>query len=336
MTDLTGIYVGIVESNTDPEQLGRLQVRVPAVYGPDAAGQSIAAQDLPWAWAMGMPNGTNSQAGGMTWLPNAGDQVVVMFLDGEPEKPVWSWGPRTAQASVDYTFTNESGKKRPLVDYDDKGRLMTRKLLSVYDQNIIFTPVMLHLRSASGSFLELQSNDDYAMLSTALGYSFSAANATSAGTLDGTVTMRTASGSYFTLDDSITTALLYTTTLSVLATDVMFNTVDFDMMCTGACNAEFVGDTRWICANYRLGSAGEVKLHGTKALTLSSTSISTVGVTHLGKTTATDPVVRFSDLNQLCTWLLTHTHGNGNMGSPTTAPTQPLVTPSGSSQVFCV
>lgn len=90
--DLTGIYLGTVEKNNDPEGLGRLKVRVPMVYG--ILGGTVGAIPvdlLPWALPMGLPAGGSNASGGLSMLPDIGDQVAVQFLDGEPEKPTWQW-----------------------------------------------------------------------------------------------------------------------------------------------------------------------------------------------------------------------------------------------------
>ena len=86
-----GIYSGIVVDNADGRQLGRIKAQIPVVFGPTPNG-NIAVADLPWALPAGTPLGQTDQTGGVMWVPNLGDPVMIMFLDGEPEKPVWFWG----------------------------------------------------------------------------------------------------------------------------------------------------------------------------------------------------------------------------------------------------
>ena len=89
-------YAGVVESNQDPLELGRLKVRVPHVFGTSVSGAGyIGVNDLPWAMPVGMPAGGSEASGGFSLLPAIGDKVMVRFLDGEPEKPIWEWGMQT-------------------------------------------------------------------------------------------------------------------------------------------------------------------------------------------------------------------------------------------------
>lgn len=76
-----GIYRGIIVDNEDPEQLGRLIVKVPQVY----------ADEIPnyWAWSKGMFAGKGI---GFFAIPNVGDGVWISFENGDPRYPVWEYG----------------------------------------------------------------------------------------------------------------------------------------------------------------------------------------------------------------------------------------------------
>jgi len=126
--ELTGLYAGVVEENNDPEKLGRLKVRVPVVY---ADASSIGIDQLPWSLPRGMPFGAS---GGISFLPDKGDQVWVMFLDGEPEKPVWEWAMATrSTANATKLHQYEKGKPKRVAF------LRTGHLLEINDDGIILT-----------------------------------------------------------------------------------------------------------------------------------------------------------------------------------------------------
>lgn len=79
------IYKGVVESNEDPQFLGRLQVKIPSVHG----------DDVPTTWvpSKGMPSGVGI---GMFMVPQKGDIVWIQFEEGDPRFPVWDYGPWAA------------------------------------------------------------------------------------------------------------------------------------------------------------------------------------------------------------------------------------------------
>jgi len=74
-----GKYRGIVVDNADPEQLGRLRLRVPSVLG----------QDVVTGWALPcVPyGGENDQ--GMLFIPEVGAGAWVEFEEGDLEYPIW-------------------------------------------------------------------------------------------------------------------------------------------------------------------------------------------------------------------------------------------------------
>lgn len=71
---LWGKYRGFVVDRNDPKKLGRLRVRVPALFGPYPTG---------WAW----PCVSDWHA---LRIPPVGAGVWVEFESGDPSKPVWT------------------------------------------------------------------------------------------------------------------------------------------------------------------------------------------------------------------------------------------------------
>jgi hypothetical protein len=83
MKQFFGKYRGQVENNVDPQQMGRIQVSVPAVLGEGS---------LSWA----MPCVPYAGPGvGLFTIPPNGANVWVEFEGGDPDYPIWSgcfWG----------------------------------------------------------------------------------------------------------------------------------------------------------------------------------------------------------------------------------------------------
>jgi hypothetical protein len=75
-----GKYRGTVVANTDPEQIGRIQVEVADVAGA-----------LSSSWAMPCVPVAGPQSG-IFVVPPIGAQVWVEFEAGDPDRPIWTGG----------------------------------------------------------------------------------------------------------------------------------------------------------------------------------------------------------------------------------------------------
>lgn len=73
-----GKYRGLVVDRDDPEQLGRLKIRVPSLLGDAVTG---------WAWPASPYAGANV---GIFFIPQVGDLVWVEFAEGDLEHPLWT------------------------------------------------------------------------------------------------------------------------------------------------------------------------------------------------------------------------------------------------------
>lgn len=73
-----GKYRGFVVDRDDPEQLGRLKVRVPSLMGDAVTG---------WAWPASPYAGANV---GFFFVPQVDDLVWVEFAEGDLEHPLWT------------------------------------------------------------------------------------------------------------------------------------------------------------------------------------------------------------------------------------------------------
>ncbi|HEX8354678.1 MAG TPA: phage baseplate assembly protein V, partial [Pyrinomonadaceae bacterium] len=74
-----GKYRGVVVDNADPENRGRLKVRVPAVFG----GEVVTGWAMPCAPYGGGPDR------GLFFVPEVDDGVWVEFEMGDVDYPVW-------------------------------------------------------------------------------------------------------------------------------------------------------------------------------------------------------------------------------------------------------
>jgi len=73
-----GKYRGFVVSNKDPDQLGRLQLRIPSVLGTEVTGWALPC--LPFGGTAGL---------GWFAIPERDAQVWVEFEEGELRRPIW-------------------------------------------------------------------------------------------------------------------------------------------------------------------------------------------------------------------------------------------------------
>ena len=325
MVNLTGAYVGLVEKNDDPEKLGRLKVRVPHAYGATGSNiGTISTNNLPWALPSGLPQGGSASSGAINWLPEPGDQVIVWFLDGEPEKPVWSWMMQTRSQAKGYQVNK----------YSDQGGTVgkpSRAALTRYGHTVEFN---------LGSIIN----------TTSAGYRVVLTDSSTALSQDGKIQVSTPKGNFLEIDDQ-------TSTMNVLLLeDVYFNATQLfsvicetlDLVTTNGDANLLVGDGLFVTSvsSTEFEAGGDFKATTSSAMTLDAAT--TFGATVGTSATITAPLVEIkgditnigvgslepyvggtqmlSLLTALVIYLDTHTHGNGNNGSPTSPPIVPSST----------
>jgi hypothetical protein len=325
MSDLRGIFGGLVEDNKDPEKLGRLKVRVPHVYGAvSSTFGAVTTNDLPWALPVGLPAGGSNASGGISMLPAVGDQVAVQFLDGEPEKPVWQW----------FMQSQQQASTLHLHQYEANGG-PNRVILTVYGHSLEMTQEQVTLTTAEGYELLL------------------AASTSESG---GSATMQTPAGQSVSLSDMGGSAVIQGIQSAVLsaenvalngATSTLVKTARFSLMVgtslvtiqgnqvivtTGSGASLIIDDA----GNIAINSAGRSSLSLENALVQLAEPTGTGLVIESGKVSVNAPqmVINTGALSvgnsqgspvllltqSMQEWLLTHTHSNGNDGSPTGPP----------------
>ena len=82
LSERGGLYLATVTDNNDPEQRGRLRLRI----------QSVLPNDAHPIWAQ--PFGVSCGRSAEEFIsPEIGDLVCVMFLEGSANVPMWTYGP---------------------------------------------------------------------------------------------------------------------------------------------------------------------------------------------------------------------------------------------------
>ena len=79
-------HYGIVESNKDPQELGRVKVRVFDLHTPDKV--MIPTDDLPWATVVQPTTSAANSGVGMTPYLQNGTMVMVTFADEDYQYPI--------------------------------------------------------------------------------------------------------------------------------------------------------------------------------------------------------------------------------------------------------
>lgn len=112
-----GVYVGIVIQDYDPENMGRIAVRIPEVKGPN---------QVVWASAMNVFSGSGY---GSYIIPTIGEWVYIQFRNGDPKLPLWSFGGYAkGELPAEFNSTSVAGLKTPkghLVFIDDATGIIT-------------------------------------------------------------------------------------------------------------------------------------------------------------------------------------------------------------------
>jgi hypothetical protein len=81
---LQGMYKGEVLDNQDPEKRGRVKAIIPGLIEPSTG----------WILPIGFPGAGQREAGlGFSWVPQAGSSIIVCFLNGDLDSPLYMPGP---------------------------------------------------------------------------------------------------------------------------------------------------------------------------------------------------------------------------------------------------
>ncbi|MDO9598357.1 MAG: phage baseplate assembly protein V [Azoarcus sp.] len=148
-----GKYRGMVVSNIDPMQEGRIQVQVP-----DVAGLATLNWAMPCVPVAGIQNG-------MFALPEPGSGVWVEFEQGDADKPIWAgcfWGsaaevPALARATPPLTqgITFQTFRQNGLTISDLAGPTGGIMLKSTTGATLIVNDTGIYIQNGKGAAITL-------------------------------------------------------------------------------------------------------------------------------------------------------------------------------------
>lgn len=169
-------YKGFIVDNNDPDQLGRVRVRVPDLFG-----QQVLET---WALPKGMFSGKSI---GFFAIPKPGDTVWVSFQGGDSRFPVWEYGwyskdtvPESARRDDpnNYVFRTPNGQT---IEYDDESNSILIKNKEGFIIELTESGIKIEKGSVNLGDLLVGMNEDIAQLTvgTAFGPSTIPVNAIS-------------------------------------------------------------------------------------------------------------------------------------------------------------
>jgi hypothetical protein len=310
--------------------LGRIKVRVPTVYG--IQGNVIGAipvDDLPWALPMGLPAGGSNASGGLSMLPEVGDQVAVQFLDGEPEKPVWQWLMQTQKQAKtlklhQYTADTHGGAGSP-----------ARTILTRYGHSLELRPESITLTTQEGQQLLLETSTSSAggaaALQTPKGQGVTASDLSESVVIQALKTAVMSAKKVML--NAPTSALVKTERFTLLAGTSTISVQGSTILITTGSGAHLVIDKS---GNVAISSAGgaSISLENDKVqlgepkgtgIVIENGKLSINAIQFVLNSAAFSvgtaigyPVLMLTP--QMAAWLLGHSHTNGNLGFPTGPP----------------
>ncbi len=154
-----GAYPALVSNIKDPDGQGRVKVLLP--WSPDGKGASYEA----WARLATMMGGNNR---GTWFIPDVNDEVLVIFMGGDPRQPcvvggLWN-GQDTPPQSMDgagknyiKTIRSRNGVQITLDDTDGK-ETMTLKTPGGQTVTLADGPGSIALQDSNGNSIQMQAS----------------------------------------------------------------------------------------------------------------------------------------------------------------------------------
>jgi uncharacterized protein involved in type VI secretion and phage assembly len=154
-----GAYPALVSNIKDPDGQGRVKVKLP--WSPDGGGASYET----WARLATMMAGNNR---GSWFIPDVNDEVLVMFMAGDPRQPCvmgafWN-GQDSPPQSMDgagknfiKTIRSRNGVQVTLDDTDGK-ETMTLQTPAGQTVTLTDSPASISLQDSNGNSVQMQAS----------------------------------------------------------------------------------------------------------------------------------------------------------------------------------
>jgi len=154
-----GAYPALVSNIKDPDGQGRVKVKLP--WSPDGKGASYEA----WARLATMMAGNNR---GSWFIPDVNDEVMLMFMGGDPRQPcvvgaLWN-GQDSPPQSMDgagknyiKTIRSRNGVQVTLDDTDGK-ETMTLETPAGQTVTLTDSPASINLQDSNGNSIQMQAS----------------------------------------------------------------------------------------------------------------------------------------------------------------------------------
>jgi uncharacterized protein involved in type VI secretion and phage assembly len=150
---VSGVYIGIVTNNNDPEKLGRVKVKIPVLDD---------KTELDWARVAVLSAGADR---GTVFIPDVNDEVLVAFLLGDLRQPVvigslWNHKkkpPASQKKEAPYQIRSRKGHEILMDDDDNDGKIVL-KTKAGHQIEMSDKQGSVQLKDKSGQTITMKSN----------------------------------------------------------------------------------------------------------------------------------------------------------------------------------
>lgn len=161
------LYAGVVTDNKDPKKIGRVKLKVGAL------GEEF---ETNWAWPISLMAGNQS---GTFWPPTTESTAFCMFLNGDPEHPVYMggvWSAPAGQPETPEEFQRDDpdnrGFKTPAgqtMEFDDNDDSKGIRITSISGHTFVFDDregeEAIFIISKQGAQIQLNKDGNVQMVS---------------------------------------------------------------------------------------------------------------------------------------------------------------------------